>query len=132
MKRIIRLTESDLTRIIRRIIKEGDGNDQPWFSLSRTRENQPNKNGSTNKADLEFVMGGNVYDLNHVVEWRCKNSENNNGKIVEMVSTHPATFNVTLKGIDGSKKNDYILGKVAYDRLENENLKRYCTDKGYK
>ena len=55
MKRIVRLTESDLARIVRRVIKEADTGDntQKW-----------NNTIGANRPELKVVEGEGGYDFN--------------------------------------------------------------------
>lgn len=85
MKKVIRLTESDLTRIVKRVIREQEATAQQ----STTRTNPPVKFESGEPVVADFIK--NQSDLDKFISW-----SGDLGDVISKVSNNPNK----LKGFD--------------------------------
>jgi hypothetical protein len=63
MAKIVRLTESDITRLVRRVINEEEEAPSPWLPECDTKMNAPDNklNGPFNKLTSHGVSYGSQY-----------------------------------------------------------------------
>ena len=121
MKKIVKLTESDLTRIVRRVIKENEKsiNEENWFSkISKAFS------GDDSKDEYEF--GGKHY--NDFA--RTLNKFEDEDPFVTLYSKNPGKempIKYTVRKIDDCSGN-----KVFFVNHDNEAMISYCNYDGEK
>jgi len=143
MKRIIRLTESDLTRIVRRVIKENEWTDQDEMEFQDIRSKGPRLNDFDGDVDLfepEYEKWQN--DPRHVElknKKRAHRAKQEEDRYSDVVKNRPSDFDVDAyqseydelgTKVDDFKKNaPYLKDFEDFDEWESS-FKKYQGETG--
>ena len=143
MKRIVRLTESDLTRIVRRVIRENEWSDEDEMELQDIRsKGHPNLrdygDSETHDYDIDRFSSDvevfrNKRDSNpRYQELRSKldsvNRKKEEDRYSDVVSNRPEDFDV-----DSYNDEYYDITKSLFDREKNSaNPKKFRNSSEYK
>jgi hypothetical protein len=118
MKRIVRLTESDLTRIVKKILKEQNGLLQ---SVDIEKENKLNK-----EAEKCGYIGNNAGLTYKNRKWRCLTNENIACYDLNYSNINPKFI---IKKIESKKDESSNKDPYSYAKLSNG---KYCFAYDYK
>jgi hypothetical protein len=128
MKRIIRLTESDLTRIVRRVINErqylNEGSDNAWIELTVTVPMTTNKSG-------QEVFDNSRMVVVQATNWKGEGSMETLDLYKSIASIKLDEFNLTGRAFGRDKYQFMVSDRKLQNFLVNNIGKNYTYDTSY-